>query len=138
MPAKQGDRIVYPVRVFLNQDDDVPPNEVQSKQFSEGLGRVEEGVRFVDHALLGMKVGGYRNVRVSLLPAYRDKGIPDLIPPGAVLMCKIWLRDIENLSSDEPLSGVVGARILAACPSSPNCVSTQAQGKGLGIGLLSL
>lgn len=29
-------------------------------------------------------------------------------------------------------------RMLAACPSSPNCASTQAQDKDLGIGLFSL
>ena len=48
----------------------------------------------VEHALMGMKVGGYRKVRISPHLAYRDKGIPDLIPPDAVLICDIWLRDI--------------------------------------------
>ena len=47
----------------------------------------------VEHALMGMKVGGYRKVRVSPHLAYRDTGIPDLIPPNAVLICEIWLRD---------------------------------------------
>jgi FKBP-type peptidyl-prolyl cis-trans isomerase len=71
--------------------------------------RVEAGVTFVDHktllgsrqtiagvehTLIGMKVGGYRKVRVSPHLAYRDKGIPDLVPPDAVLICEIWLRDI--------------------------------------------
>ena len=56
------------------------------------LGR-REAVAGVEHALMGMKVGGYRKVRVSPHLAYRDKGIPDLIPPNAVLICEIWLRD---------------------------------------------
>ena len=56
------------------------------------LGR-REAVAGVEHALLGMKVGGYRKVRISPHLAYRDKGIPDLIPPNAVLICEIWLRD---------------------------------------------
>ena len=50
----------------------------------------------VEHALMGMKAGGYRKVRVSPHLAYRDKGIPDLIPPDAVLICEIWLRDIVS------------------------------------------
>ena len=33
----------------------------------------------VEHALIGMKVGGYRKVRISLHLAYRDKGITDLV-----------------------------------------------------------
>ncbi|MGH7148306.1 MAG: FKBP-type peptidyl-prolyl cis-trans isomerase, partial [Nitrospiraceae bacterium] len=48
----------------------------------------------VEHAVVGMKVGGYRKVRVSPHLAYRDKGIPDLIPPDAVLIAEIWLREI--------------------------------------------
>jgi FKBP-type peptidyl-prolyl cis-trans isomerase len=46
----------------------------------------------VEHALMGMKAGGYRKVRIGPHRAYRDKGIPDLIPPGAVLAVEIWLR----------------------------------------------
>ena len=59
------------------------------------LGR-REAIAGVEHALMGMKVGGYRKVRISPHLAYRDKGIPDLIPPDAVLICEIWLRDIVS------------------------------------------
>jgi FKBP-type peptidyl-prolyl cis-trans isomerase len=73
--------------------------------------RVVDGVSFVDHktvlgarqsiagvehTLMGMKVGGYRKVRISPHLAYRDQGIPDLIPPDAVLIYEIWLRDIVS------------------------------------------
>jgi len=122
VPARKGDCIVYNVRIFLSQGDEVPLNDVQSKQSPIGLVRVEGGVTFVDHtlmlgrrqaiagvehALIGMKVGGYRKVRASPHLAYQDKGIPGFIPPGAVLMCEIWLRNIENLSLGESLPGVV-------------------------------
>lgn len=85
MSAKKGDRIVYNVRIFLSQGDEVPLNDVQSKQFPKALVRVEGGVTFVDHilmlgrrqaiagvehALIGMKVVGYRKVRVSPHLAY--------------------------------------------------------------------
>ena len=59
------------------------------------LGR-RQAIAGVEHVLMGMKVGGYRKVRVSPHLAYRDKGIPDLIPPDAVLICEIWLRDIVS------------------------------------------
>ena len=55
---------------------------------------------------MGMKVGGYRKVRISPHLAYRDKGIPDLISLDAVLICEIWLRNIVGSSSVEPLPGV--------------------------------
>ena len=110
-PAKKGDRVVYNTRIFLNQGDEVPLNDLQAKQLPKEMVRVENGVTLIDHTivlgrrqaiagieqpLMGMKVGGYRKVRVSPHVAYRDKGIPDLIPPDAVLICEIWLRDIVS------------------------------------------
>ncbi|MDP1947454.1 MAG: FKBP-type peptidyl-prolyl cis-trans isomerase [Nitrospirota bacterium] len=117
-PAKKGDRIVYNTRIFLNQGEEVPLNDFQAKELPKEMVRIEGGATFIDHmivlgrrqaiagieqALVGMKVGGYRKVRVSPHLAYRDKGISGLIPPGAVLICEIWLRTIENLSLGESL-----------------------------------
>jgi FKBP-type peptidyl-prolyl cis-trans isomerase (trigger factor) len=110
-PSQKGDRVVYNSRLFLNKGDEVPLNAKQVECLPKGMIRVEGGVTFVDHttvlgrrqviagiehALMGMKVGGYRKVCVSPHLAYRDKGIPDLIPPDAVLICEIWLRDIVS------------------------------------------
>jgi FKBP-type peptidyl-prolyl cis-trans isomerase len=50
----------------------------------------------VEHALMGMKAGGYRKVRISPHLAYRNKGIPGLVHPDAVLIYEIWLRDIMS------------------------------------------
>ena len=53
-----------------------------------------QAVAGVEHALLGMKVGGYRRVRISPHLAYRDKGVPGFIPADAVLVVEVWLRTI--------------------------------------------
>jgi FKBP-type peptidyl-prolyl cis-trans isomerase len=110
--AQKGDRVVYNSRLFLNKGDEVPLNAKQAEHLPKDMIRVEGGVTFVDrttvlgsrqvivgieHALMAMKVGGYRKVRISPHLAYRDKGIPDLIPPDAVLICEIWLRDIVSV-----------------------------------------
>ena len=110
-PAKSGDRVTYNTRIFLNQGDEVPLNDLQAKQLPKEMMRVEAGVTFIDHtivlgrrqaiagvehALMGMKVGGYRKVRVSPHLAYREKGIADLIPPDAVLLVELWLRGITE------------------------------------------
>ena len=107
-PSKKGDRVVYNTRIFLNQGDEVPLNDLQSRQLPKEMVRVEAGVTFIDHtivlgrrqaiagvehALMGMKVGGYRKVRVSPHLAYREKGLADLIPSDAVLIVELWLRD---------------------------------------------
>lgn len=48
----------------------------------------------VEHALRGMKVGGYRRVRISPYLAYRNKGVSGFIPADAVLVVEVWLRAI--------------------------------------------
>ena len=109
--ARKGDRVVYNTRIFLNQGDEVPLNDIQAKQVPKEMIRVVDGVTFIDHtivlgqrqaiagiehALLGMKAGGYRKVRISPHLAYRDKGIPDLIPADAVLIVELWMRAVHT------------------------------------------
>jgi FKBP-type peptidyl-prolyl cis-trans isomerase len=109
--AQKGDRVMFHMRLFLNKGDEIPLNETQAKHLPKEMIRVVDGMTFIDrtivlgrreaiagveHALIGMKVDGYRKVRISPHLAYRDKGIPDLIPPDAVLICEIWLRDIVS------------------------------------------
>lgn len=94
-----------------HKGDEVPLNDPQAKQLPKEIIRVVDGVTLIDrtialgrreamagveHALMGMKVGGYRKVRLSPHLAYRDKGIPDLIPPDAVLVVEVWLRAIAG------------------------------------------
>ncbi len=110
--AQKSDRVVYNSRLFLNQGDEMPLNKLQAQQVPAEMVRVEGGITFIDHrivlgrrqaiagiehALMGMKVGGYRKVRVSPHLAYRDEGISDLIPPNAVLVVEIWVRAIIPL-----------------------------------------
>ena len=107
-PANKGDRVLFNMRLFLNKGDEVRLNETQATHLPREMIRVIDGATLIDHtivlgrretvagvehALMGMKVGGYRKVRISSHLAYRDKGIPDLIPPNTVLICEIWLRD---------------------------------------------
>lgn len=107
--VQKGNRVVYNARVFLNRGDEVPLNSLQAQSLHSEMVRVVDGVSLIDHrimlgrrqaiagvehALIGMKVGGYRKIRISPHLAYRDKGIPDLIPPDAVLLVEIWLREV--------------------------------------------
>lgn len=109
LQAGKGDRVVYNTRTFLNRGEEIPLNDIQAKQIPKEMIRVVVDGTFIDHtivlgqrqaiagieyALLGMKACGYRKVRVSPHLAYQDKGVPDLIPPDAVLVVEIWLREI--------------------------------------------
>ncbi|OQW31312.1 MAG: hypothetical protein A4E19_20290 [Nitrospira sp. SG-bin1] len=112
--AQKDDRVVYTMRLYLNKGKEVPLNEKQAEHAPKETIRMQYGVTLidrtvtlghreviagVDHALLDMKVGGYRKVRISPHLAYRDKGIPDLIPPRAVLVVEIWLRALIKAST---------------------------------------
>lgn len=111
-PAKKGDKVIYNIRIHLNKGDEVPLNERQAEFLPVTMLRTENGRRLVDHelllgkrraiagveyALIGMKPGGYRKVRLSPHLAYRDDGLGDLIPPNAVLNVELWLRQIVTI-----------------------------------------
>ncbi|MEQ1679101.1 MAG: FKBP-type peptidyl-prolyl cis-trans isomerase [Nitrospira sp.] len=109
-----ADRVVYNVRLYLNKGDEVLLNEKQVEYVPKEKIRIQDGVTLIDrtvtlgrrevmagieHALIGMKVGGYRKVRISPHLAYRDKGLPEFIPPDAVLVVEIWLRAVLEAST---------------------------------------
>ncbi len=108
-PARIGDRVVYNTRTFLNQGDEVRIQGAKAAILPPDRLRVVDRITWVDHttvlgtrqciagvehALIGMKVGCYRKVRISPHLAYRDQGVPDYIPPNAILIVEIWLRAI--------------------------------------------
>ena len=112
-PAEKGDQIVYNLKIFLNKGEEVPLNQIQSRNIPEEMTREEAGYLFVNHktvlgsrepipavefSLMGMKKGGYRKVKAS---PYREKGIPGLIPGNAVLILEIWCRKILNCKKND-------------------------------------
>lgn len=111
--AESGHTVIYNIRIFLNHGDEVPMNptrqEIQEIAGAE-IRRVENQT-FIDHttvlgkrrviagvekALIGMRVGGYRKVRVGPHLAYGSRGAPPKIPSDAVLNISLWLREIVN------------------------------------------
>ncbi len=109
--AQRGDRALYNCRLFLHRGDEVPLNERRAATLPAHMLRIDGGVTLVDHqvelgqrqaipgieqALLGMRVGGYRKVRISPQLAYRAKGLPGLIPANALLVAEVWLRQIAQ------------------------------------------
>jgi len=114
--AKKGDKIVYNTKIFLNQGDEVPLNQQQSERMPEHMNHILRKVdeyTFIDHhvilgkretmaaveySLYEMKEGGYKKIKASPHLAYREKGVPGLIPENAVLTIELWLREINKKS----------------------------------------
>jgi FKBP-type peptidyl-prolyl cis-trans isomerase (trigger factor) len=110
-PAKKNDQVIYNLKIFLNKGEEVPLNHRQAESLPADYLRVVNGYPFIDHritlgkrqavpgveySLVEMKVGGYRKVRVSPHLGYRNEGLGDLIPPNAVLIIELWLREITR------------------------------------------
>jgi len=112
--AKKGDKVVYNIKIFLNQGDEVPLNQQQAERMPEHLSyliRTEGDYNFVNHhsilgkresmaaveySLFGMREGGYKKIKASPHLAYGKKGMPGLIPEDAVLTIELWLREVNS------------------------------------------
>ncbi len=108
--AEKGDRVTYNARFFLRRGDDVTPDaEILSRARAHCVSRFVDGVKLIDHvtalgrrqtlagiekSLLGMGVGGYREVLVSPHLAYGAEGVPGRVPADALLRIQLWVREI--------------------------------------------
>ncbi|MGB5179360.1 MAG: FKBP-type peptidyl-prolyl cis-trans isomerase [Gammaproteobacteria bacterium] len=112
--AAKGDVVIYNARIFLRRGDEVTQD---ASIIAQGGGylksRTIDGVELIDHvtelgkrrsipgiekALYGMRTCGYREVLVSPHLAYREKGVPGIIPENAMLRIQLWVREIRHAS----------------------------------------
>ena len=89
--AARGDTVSIRYVGRLNKGHVFQP----SMDYTFKLGN-RETIAGLEYAVEGMKAGGRRQVKVSPHLAYRDKGIPNLVPPNALLILDIELHAIAN------------------------------------------
>ena len=110
--ATKGSRIRYAARLFLRRGDEVSRDAELiaadaghlETQVIEGTERVlhsielgkRQSIAGIEKALLGMKEGGYREVRVAPHLAYGERGVPGSIPANAMLRIKLWLVRVSE------------------------------------------
>ena len=95
LDAAKGDLVEFDSQGFLSRGETVQPRLRGSCRI--GLRRVIAGI---EYALIGMKVGGYRKVKISPHLAYRDEGVAGTVPPNAVLVYELWMLRIEKTAPD--------------------------------------
>ena len=109
--AEKGCHVTYNLRAYLNRGDEVPINRrdpavpwpkemLRSDDSGELINFVcvigkREAFAAVEYALIGMKEGGYRKVKAKPHLAYREAGVPGLVPKKAMLTFEIWLRKLR-------------------------------------------
>lgn len=88
--AARGNRVTIRSSCCLNRGDPVYPERVESFQLSRG--HLMAGLVY---ALEGMRAGGRRRVRISPHLAFGGQGVPDRVPPNAVLVFDLELLGVD-------------------------------------------
>ena len=89
--AERGDIVTVRYTGYLNRGDVFLAETTASIILGarRAIAGFERGVE-------GMKVGGIRRIRVSPHLAYREAGIPGVVPPNAVLIFEVELLAIKD------------------------------------------
>jgi FKBP-type peptidyl-prolyl cis-trans isomerase len=87
--AERGDVVRVGYDLFLNQGELV--QHVPRYEINLGRRDAFAGLRY---GIEGMREGGVRRLRVSPHLAYGEAGLPDLIPPNAVLVVEVRLQEV--------------------------------------------
>jgi len=87
--ASQGDVIDFDLEIDLNKGDNVSKDNYVRK-----LNRANM-IPGIVYSIIGMKEGGYREVKISPHLAHKEKGVLGVIPGNAILKCKIWLHKVN-------------------------------------------
>ena len=95
--AERGCTVEVVYDLFLNRGE-----QVQSQQsYILRLGK-RDVIAALDYGVEGMRVGGERRIRAGAHLAYRDQGVPGVIPANAVLVFHVTLLQIHS----KPEAGV--------------------------------
>ena len=95
------------VRVFLRRGDEVSYSPLSGPREVVNLGR-RECIAGLRYGIPGMRVGGLRQILIPPHLAYGEAGIPDTIPPNALLRCEVELLGIRAHSAFLPQDYVPG------------------------------
>jgi FKBP-type peptidyl-prolyl cis-trans isomerase len=89
--AEKGDLVAFECAAFLSKGSEVHPRRSESVVL--GSRRFIAGV---ETALVAMREGGYRKVRISPHLAYRASGVEGKVPANAVLIYELWLTSVQK------------------------------------------
>lgn len=94
--AVRGAKVEVRYDLFLNRGQQIQEN--QHSSFRVGKRRSIPGL---EYGVEGMRVGGERRLRVGPHLAYRERGVPGVIPAEAVLEFYVTLLRVEPRPEEE-------------------------------------
>jgi len=91
--AEKGSKVTIKYNGYLSKGDAF--DKEATCTFTIGKREVIAGL---EYGVEGMRAGGRRRLRVGPHLAYRDKGVPGVIPANALLIFEVELIEVENPS----------------------------------------
>jgi FKBP-type peptidyl-prolyl cis-trans isomerase len=92
--VQRDELVTLDLQITLNRGEVVHPRERMTVRVGDR--RVFPGL---SKSIEGMRRGGYRKTRVSAHLAYGLQGIPGKVPPGAVLVCELWVLNSRTTAA---------------------------------------
>src|SRR5215469_4020920 len=109
--ATRENVVVVSVREFLRRGDEVSPSPLFGTRMVIDLGR-RECIAGLRYGILGMRVGGTREITTSPHLAYGEAGKPGKIPANALLRCRVELIEIRQHSALLPQDYLPGKVLM--------------------------
>jgi hypothetical protein len=97
--AVSGKVAVANVRIFLNHGTEVTGSFGPRMLINLAKRECIDGLRM---GIVGMRVGGVRKLVIAPHLAYGANGVPDLIPPNALLRCEVELLEVREPGVRKP------------------------------------
>ena len=112
--AQKGDKVEFDSKGYLSRGECIQ----ERLCITTTLGK-RELIAGIEYALVGIKTGGYRKIKISPHLAFRDEGLEGKIPPDAVLIYELWVNRIEKTKRTQKHlteNGGVGGDEFCTCP----------------------
>lgn len=92
--ANSDDSVLVEIHFFLNNGEEINIyNSCNNNQFAIDL-KSRDYIPGLRYGIVGMRKGGIRELKISPHLAFGEKGVENIIPPKALIICKVKLMKI--------------------------------------------